>query len=152
MLAYILIPLAVIGVMAVGGLVNAQGMAWYATLQKPAITPPPYVFQYAWSIIAVCVAISMLIVYHKAPASVYKKFIALLFIVNALLNIAWTVLFFGQHFMALAFIDALALAANTALLVVAVWPISYSASLLLMPYLVWLCFALVLNWQFMHLN
>lgn len=152
MLAYIIIPILVLATLACGGYLNSLGMAWYSTLQKPTITPPPYVFQYAWMFIGLCTALSIILIHKNLEPSLRKKIIYLLFMINAGLNIGWTYLFFTEHLMKLALLDSIALLLNTALIMLLAAPASSTAAVLLLPYVSWLCFAIILNWQFIQLN
>lgn len=152
MLAYIIIPVLVLATLACGGYLNSLGMSWYSALQKPSITPPPYVFQYAWMFIGICTALSIILIHKNIEPGIRKKIIYLLLMINAVLNIGWTYLFFYEHLMKLALIDAVALLLNTGLIMLLASPISSNAALLLLPYLSWLFFAIILNWQFIQLN
>lgn len=125
--------------------------AWYMALAKPAITPPGWAFPVAWSILYIMTGLALAIVLsaHGAKA---RWLGAGLFAVQLALNLAWTPLFFGAHRVgaALALIVLMFVVAAATTWVFA--RVRRSAALLMLPYLAWLAFAAVLNWQVARLN
>jgi translocator protein len=127
------------------------GNAWFDALQKPAIMPPGWVFGAAWTILYVLLGLALALILHARGAS--GRGLALtLFVVQLLLNFAWSPLFFAFHEIGAAFwaiVAMILLSAATALLF---WRIRRSAALLMLPYLAWLAFAAALTWQIGALN
>jgi len=124
---------------------------WFQTLVKPGIYPPPQVFGIVWTVLYILMglALAMLITAHGARG---RGLAIAVFIVQLALNLAWSPLFFGMYRISAAFyllcaIDVAALA--TVLLAARVRPL---AAALLAPYLAWVLFATLLNWQFLELN
>lgn len=130
---------------------SGPGNAWFDALQKPAIYPPPITFAIVWSILYVLmgVALAMIIAAWGARG----RGIAIgAFVVQLALNLSWSPVFFGLHQLvaALAIIGAMiVMVLITLILFARIRPL---AGLLLAPYLAWVCFAAVLNWQFVELN
>jgi translocator protein len=124
---------------------------WFASLVKPAIMPEGWLFGAAWTILYVLLGVALAMILHARGAS--RRGIAItLFVAQLLLNYAWSPIFFGMHqvWTALAVLIAmLALAAATAVLFA---QIRRPAALLMLPYLAWLAFAALLNWQIAELN
>ena len=130
---------------------SGYGNAWFDALLKPAIMPPGWVFGVAWTILYVLLGLALALVLHARGASGRGLAIAL-FVLQLLLNFAWSPIFFAYHEVGAAlwtiFAMILLSAATTALF----WRIRRSAALLMLPYLAWLCFAALLTWQIGALN
>lgn len=125
--------------------------AWYVALAKPAFTPPGWVFPVAWTILYILIGFALAIVLSArgAPARVLG---AALFAAQFALNLAWTPLFFGAHRVEAALLVIVAIFALALLTTFVFVRIRTSAALLMLPYLAWLAFAAVLNWQIVQLN
>jgi translocator protein len=143
----------VLGFGFLSGLAAGSGAdnPWFAGLTKPALYPPPITFPIVWSVLYVLMGVALAMVLSARGAGGRgAAFVA--FVVQLALNLAWSPLFFALHQVgvALGVIVALALAlAVTIALFARVRPL---AAWLLAPYLAWVCFAAVLNWQFNQLN
>lgn len=124
---------------------------WFAALVKPAIYPPPATFGIVWSALYVMMALALAQVL-TAPGAKGRWLAVGIFLLQLALNLAWTPLFFAAHRIsgALALIGGIDVA--VLLTVVLFARVRVLAALLLVPYLVWVLFATVLNWQFLALN
>jgi tryptophan-rich sensory protein len=124
---------------------------WFAALVKPGIYPPPVTFGVVWSMLYVLMALALALVVSAQGARGRGVAVAL-FLLQLGLNLAWTPLFFGAH----RIVASLALLAGLDVLVVitvaAFARVRPRAALLMLPYLGWVLFATVLNWQFLALN
>lgn len=149
---YILIPLAVILTAFVGGRITSSGMDWYKTIELPSWTPPGSVIGTVWTIIFILTAISAIIYWNKVPVGNTFYWILGFFIANFLLNILWSLLFFGFHFLGLAIIEAIILDMTVIAIMVLLYPFSKLASFLLLPYAVWTAFASYLTYSVWFLN
>lgn len=149
---YIVIPALVLLVGLLGRLLTRGGYAWYRTLQLPAFVPPWYIFVIAWNIIYLCTAFSALIAWNTLHRNWQFWLIIGLFILNAFLNVLWSFLFFYQHQIRAALCDAVALEITVLALIALLWRQSSTAAMLLLPYAVWVGFAIYMNWQIMLLN
>ena len=124
---------------------------WFVDLVKPSLYPPPQVFGIVWSVLYVVIGIALTLVISARGAPGRGLAIGA-FMVQLLLNLAWSPLFFGAHQMvaALALLVVLDLAiVVTIVLFRRVRPL---AAWLLLPYLAWCLFATLLNWQFLEAN
>ena len=149
---FVLVPLLLV----LGGLSarfsgSTEDNAWYQTLTLPALQPPGPVFGIAWSILYTMIAVSAALVWgHKrAPG---RTLALVLFGVGVLINLVWSPAFFRFHLMTpalgiIAIMLIIALATTFAF-----GRISRLAAWLLVPYLVWLCFAGALNASIIMLN
>lgn len=130
---------------------GADGNPWFAALVKPELFPPPIVFPIMWSILYAVMGFALALV--CAARGARKRRLALgLFWLQFVLNLAYTPLFFAAHQITGAQILLFALCAAVLATTVVFWRVRRSAGLLMLPYLAWVLFATVLNWQFLQLN
>jgi len=121
---------------------------WYETLEKPSWTPPDWAFPVVWSILYLFIAIAGWLVWQTSGWPLALA----LWILQLLLNGAWSWLFFGLKRMDLAFVDVSLLWLCIAGFIVIAWPISTTAALLFLPYLVWVSIAAALNLTVWRMN
>lgn len=125
--------------------------SWYQMLVKPEATPPGWVFPVAWAAIYVLLGLALAMIVN-ARGSRLRRPALILFAVQMVANLAWSPLFFGYHQVSAALL-LLALIFMLALATTFVFArIRKGAAWLLVPYLAWLCFAGVLNYQIDQLN
>jgi tryptophan-rich sensory protein len=125
---------------------------WYAQLQKPSFTPPDWVFGPAWTILYLLMAISVFLVWNKGLDYPKVKQSLVLFLIQLALNAIWTPLFFGFHLILPAFIDIIVLWFAILATILVFKRISLHASIILIPYLIWVGYATVLNGSIWYLN
>ncbi|UCF00522.1 MAG: tryptophan-rich sensory protein [Planctomycetota bacterium] len=125
---------------------------WYAQLQKPNITPPDWVFGPAWTTLYLLMSISVFLVWNKGLDYSKVKLAIGLFLIQLTLNAIWTPLFFGFHSILLALIDIILLFIAILATLLVFKSISFPASMLLVPYLIWVGYAAVLNIFIWNLN
>ena len=130
---------------------SGPGNGWYAALDKPAINPPAVVFPVAWSLLYALMGVAMAVVIAARGARGRDRAV-IAFVLQLLFNLAWSPLFFGAHRIGLALVVLLVLDALVVLCVVSFARVRPVAGALLVPYLAWVLFATVLNWQFLTLN
>jgi translocator protein len=134
-----------------GALVTDLG-PWYAALSKPAWQPPDWLFGPVWTLIFGLTAIAAVKVWRRARPGSERTVVATAFALNAVLNILWSVLFFRLHQPAWAQVEVIALWASICALIVLSKRRSPLAAWLLVPYLLWVSFAAVLNMAVADLN
>ncbi|MHC4572848.1 MAG: TspO/MBR family protein [Planctomycetota bacterium] len=125
---------------------------WYANLNKPFFTPPDWVFGPVWTVLYIFMAISAFLVWQRGFGSPFVKVGLGLYLVQLVLNALWPPIFFGLQMPLLAFIEILLLWLGVLLTSLAFAQVSAGAALLLLPYLVWVTFAAVLNGGICLLN
>lgn len=116
---------------------------WYPLLDKSNLTPPNIAFPIAWSIIYLCMGISIGIIYISN--STKKKQLGKLFCIQLVFNFAWSILFFYFQNPLLGFVDILILDICVTMYVVKTYPVKKVSSILFWPYMVWIYFATYLN-------
>ena len=134
-----------------GGLMTPIG-GWYKNLRKPSWQPPDWLFGPAWTVILGLAAWSAVIAWNAAPDHAARASVIILFATNALCHGLWSPLFFRARRPDWALIEVVFLWASLVALVVGLWPISHRASLLILPYLLWVSFAAFLNLAIVRLN
>jgi len=149
---YFVIPFITITTAIAGNIATSSGMDWYDTLQKPSWIPPGYLFGIVWTLIYILTTASALIVWNKSKPDVRTKTIMALYGVNAILNAAWSYLFFSEHLFWPSIIEMILLNITTIIIMVMAHRISKLANYLLAPYLVWVTFATYLAYSVMQLN
>ncbi|MCZ8315472.1 TspO/MBR family protein [Phreatobacter sp.] len=137
---------------AVAGGVMTDTTGWYRTLRFPAWKPPDWAFGPIWTTILTLVALSAALSWEGAASSRERTIIAGLFVLNGLLNILWNYLFFFIRRPDLALVEVVFLWLSILALVIAVYPVNRAASLMLLPYLVWVGIAAALNLKIVRLN
>ena len=135
---------------AASGLVTPPG-EWYAQLAKPSWTPPPWLFGPAWTVLYLLMAVSGWLLWRGREQPEARRALAA-FVVQLLLNLAWTPVFFGLHAPGAALAVILVLVAAIAATMALADRASRAAAVLLVPYLGWVCFATALNWSIWRLN
>lgn len=127
------------------GLLFTPG-AWFASLYKPTWNPPAWLFTPVWTTLYVLMGIGIWLIRKQADVNPdIKRDATRLFLLQLLLNMAWTPLFFGLHKPFLAFVIISILWVAILLMLFEFGKIRPLAGYLLIPYLLWVSFALILN-------
>jgi len=146
---YLGIPLLMVLVSVVGSAFTNIGLeGWYDSLILPEFTPPGGVIGLVWTIIYILTAISAILFYRNHQDSR----VTLTLVVNLLLNVSWSYVFFTAHLIGLAVLWAGTLGLSVLVLMVLMRKKSRVSALLLTPYLVWTSFATYLNYVIYTLN
>jgi translocator protein len=124
---------------------------WFMSLEKPATFPPPATFGIVWTVLYFLMGVAFALVCSAWGARTRALAIAA-FVIQLLLNLAWSPVFFGAHQITLALAILIALDLAVIVTVVLFWRVRRLAAILMLPYLAWILFATLLNWQFLELN
>lgn len=124
---------------------------WFASLDKPALYPPPIVFPIVWSVLYVLMGLSLALIAAARGARGRLPVVAA-FVVQLALNLAWSPVFFVEHRITLALGIIVALIVVLAVTIVLAWRVRRMAGALLFPYMLWVCFASMINLQILQLN
>jgi len=129
------------------GATNLPG-PFYAALAKPAWTPPDQVFAPVWAVLYVTIALAGWIVWRAQGlgAALWIWFAQLGF------NAGWPWLMFGRKQIDLALLDMAALWLTSLAFIIVAWPVRRTASVLFVPYFLWVSFAVALNFELWRLN
>jgi len=124
---------------------------WFAALDRPALFPPPATFGIVWTVLYALMGLAFALV-CAAWGARWRGAAITAFIVQLAVNLAWSPVFFGAHQMTLALYVIIAMILLVVITIALFWKIRRVAAVLLLPYLAWIVFAAVLNWQFLALN
>lgn len=124
---------------------------WYADINKPAWNPPGWVFGPVWTTLYLLMGIAAWRLWRRHGFR-EARFALGAFLVQLALNAAWTPLFFGLHRMDLAFFEIILLWLAILATLLLFWRRDRWAGLMLVPYLLWVSFASMLNFTLWQLN
>lgn len=138
----IVFSIAFIGSLFTSGNTNSE---WYQSI-KPDITPPNIVFPIIWNILFFLIATSLYLSWTNSKNKKQKKELILAFGINFILNLLWTALYFGLRNPLLAFIEIFLLWTSIIFLIYKTQKINKISGYLLIPYFIWVSFAIILNY------
>jgi tryptophan-rich sensory protein len=118
--------------------------SWYASLEKPAWTPPSWVFAPVWSTLYLLMGIAAWRIWDRFGFAQARAELVL-YLVHLAFNAAWTWLFFGQRLIDVAAVEIIVLWMMILALTVLFWRRDRVAGMLLLPYLLWVTYASTLN-------
>jgi benzodiazapine receptor len=125
---------------------------WYPMLDKPPFTPPNWVFMPVWTLLYLLMGVSLFLVWRQGTSYKIVRIGLVLFFVQLLLNLLWTLLFFGMRSPLAGLVDILILWVFIFLTMLAFFGVSRTAGILLLPYFLWVGFATLLNFSLWKLN
>ncbi len=134
-----------------GATITALG-PWYYSLHMPRWKPPDALFGPAWTLIFALAATAGVLGWRSLPTRLSRATMCGFFGANALFNVLWSVLFFRLHRPDLALLEVSLLWLSILLLMLLLWRGSRLAAGLLLPYLVWVSYAAVLNLAVVRMN
>ncbi len=118
---------------------------WYLTV-KPSISPPNWVFFGVWNILFFLIALSLYMSLVSTKNEKLKIRLEIIFGANFILNVFWTMFYFALRKPLYAFFDLIPLWTSIWLMIWVTWKINKKSSWLLVPYLLWVSFAGILNY------
>ena len=126
---------------------------WFNSLNKPFFNPPAEIFPPIWIILYTSLLVSLIIYSVKPSKSKRSKLNGYIyFIIQMLLNLTWSPVFFSAHNIKMGLIIIILMVTFTVLTILSFIKISKLAGIMLIPYLLWISFALFLNLGYMILN
>jgi benzodiazapine receptor len=147
----VLAALAAIGVAVLGGLMTDLG-DWYVALRKPAWQPPDWLFGPAWTLIYALVAVAAVRAWSGSHTRTSRQNLLIALLINATLNVTWSLLFFRLQRPDWALFEVFFLWASIVLLIVVVRHRDRAGAWLLAPYLAWVTYAATVNYGVVSLN
>ncbi len=125
---------------------------WYVTLKKPSFNPPNWIFGPVWTVLYVLMGVAAGIVWNKGSHHKWVKTALYHFIFQLIFNAAWSIVFFGMRSPSYALLIIIILLLLIVLTIRWFRIINKTAALLLIPYLLWVSFATILNYSIWVLN
>jgi len=129
-----------------------QIAGWYASLQKPAFNPPNWLFAPVWTTLYIMIAIAAYLVWKRRDTSPAYRKAKRVYFWQLLLNFSWSIIFFGLHQVLIALMVIVLLWLSIIITMFAFKRFSATACWLLLPYLLWVSFAALLNFSIYVLN
>lgn len=139
-----------LGIGALAGYLTKDSMTIYQQLEKPALSPPGWVFPVVWTILYILMGISAYLIY--VSDSVEKDRAINLYVLQLFLNFSWSIIFFNMEAYLFAFVVLVLLWIIIFLMIRSFYEINKIAGLLQIPYLLWVTFAGYLNLSIYLLN
>jgi benzodiazapine receptor len=138
---------------AIGSLVTITGPgSWYDLLVKPSFNPPSWIFFPVWTTLYVLMGISLFLVLMEQKKGHDVLIPLLLFGVQLVLNVLWSYLFFGLESAGAGLAGIAVLWIFIVATLITFFKVNRVAAILLVPYLVWVSFAAILNYAIFRLN
>ncbi len=125
---------------------------WYASLSKPSWAPPNWLFGPIWTTLYVLMGISLFLIWREGFNRRDVRFALLIFAVQLVLNLLWSIVFFSFHSLFGSFILIMILWISIFANIITFYVISKPAGLLLVPYIIWVSIASYLNYSVYLLN
>ena len=136
---------------AIGAIASIQAESFYQQLTQPTWAPPAWVFGPVWTTLYAMMAVSAWLVWRVDGFRANSTALTL-FLIQLALNSLWSWLFFAWHLGTASFIDIIFLWSLIVLTMLAFWRVRPLAGLILVPYLLWVSFAAILNYSIWQLN
>ncbi|MEI6843112.1 MAG: TspO/MBR family protein [bacterium] len=125
---------------------------WYSTLTKPSWAPPSWLFGPVWTVLYIIIAGTFGTVFYRLVKGEIPWTVALPFVLNLVFNFSFTTIQFGLKNNMLAAVDILLVLGTLVWAMLAIWPSARWIALANIPYLLWVCFATVLQLTVTYLN
>ena len=154
-LAKIIISLIIFIILAFGAsawgsyVTNLYKEPWYSMIVKPSFNPPEWVFAPVWITLYIAMSVAIWLVWIN-PKRVEK--IIYIYFIHLLINGSWSIFFFGLHLILASLIIIVIIIFFVIWLIKLYYPINKLSAFLMLPYLVWLSYAFVLNFYIFILN
>ena len=124
---------------------------WYIHLEKPFFNPPNFIFGPVWTMLYAAMGVTFYRLLKQNPSSGRSKALVI-FCVQFILNLLWSCIFFNLHAVGLAFLEILAMLLSIVIMILWVYRVDKLASLIQIPYALWVTFASILNGAIVYLN
>ncbi len=147
LIVFILIPLAV---GALSGYISMSGEQ--VEYISPSFAPPDYVFPIVWTILYILMGIASYRVWMKRCSINYDQMALILYFIQLIFNFFWPIIFFKYGMFRFAFVWLLVLLVLVILTTIKFFQIDKKAGWLMIPYIIWLAFASILNYNIIKLN
>ena len=122
---------------------------WYSQLVKSDLNPPDWVFAPVWTTLYLMMTLAIWFFWHSKNRDMDTIYI---YFIHIVFNTTWSIVFFGLHKIFLALIVLMILIILIIILIIKFKRVNYVSSYLMIPYLLWSCYALFLNFNLYILN
>ena len=122
---------------------------WYSSITKPSFSPPDWIFAPVWTTLYLMMTIAIWFFWHSKNKDINTIYI---YLIHLIFNTTWSVVFFVFHNILLALVILIILIGLIVVLIVRFRRVNIASYYLMVPYLLWCCFALTLNLNLILLN
>jgi tryptophan-rich sensory protein len=149
-LSFILFFIITFSASFIGGLVTISFKdPWYSQLVKSNFNPPDWIFAPVWTALYLMMTLAIWFFWHSKNRNLSTVY---LYFIHILLNTTWSIVFFGLHQILLALFVLIGLILMIIILMLRFKRVNIVSYYLMIPYLLWCCFALFLNFNLLILN
>ena len=152
-LAFIINIAITLSVGALGSLATAESVkTWYPTINKPSFNPPDWLFGPVWTSLFILIGIAAYLVWIKRDRIVHFPRTFAIYFIQLILNLGWSFIFFYLHEIGFALAEILILLIVIIINAIAFYKVDKWAGLIFIPYILWVGFATILNYNIFILN
>ena len=149
-LSFILFFIITFSASFIGGAVSINlKEPWYSTLIKSSLNPPDWVFAPVWTILYFMMTVAVWNFWHSKNRDMNTVYI---YFIHIVFNTTWSIVFFGLHQIFLALVILIILILLIVVLIIRFKRVNFVSYYLMIPYLLWCCYALFLNFNLLMLN
>ena len=149
-LSFILLLIFTYSASFIGGIVTISFKEpWYSQLIKSNYNPPDWVFAPVWTTLYLMMTIAIWLYWHSRNRDINTIYI---YFIHIVFNTTWSIIFFGLHQILLALVILMILIILIIILIIRFKYVNKVSSYLMIPYLLWCCYALFLNFNLYILN
>ena len=149
-LSFVVFAIATYSASIIGGIATYSFKEpWYSTLKKSSFNPPDWVFAPVWTTLYLMMTLAIWFFWHSKNKDINTIYI---YFIHIIFNTTWSVIFFGFHNIFLALINLIILICLIIILIFRFKRVNKVSSYLMIPYLLWSCYALFLNLNLFILN
>ena len=149
-LSFIIFAVVTYSASFIGGIATISSKEpWYSSLIKSGLNPPDWVFAPVWTTLYLFMTIAIWSAWHKNYKNLNLIFI---YLAHLFFNTTWSIVFFVFHNILLALVNLIVLILFIVILIIKFKEVSRLSYYLMIPYLLWCCYALVLNSTLWYLN
>jgi benzodiazapine receptor len=149
-LSFVLFTLITYSASAIGGFATISFKEpWYSLLNKPIFNPPDWIFAPVWTTLYLMMTVAIWFFWHSKNRNMNTVYI---YFIHLIFNTTWSIIFFVFHNIFLALIVLIILILLIIILIIRFKRVNLLSSYLMIPYLLWCCFALILNMSLLILN
>ena len=149
-LSFILFALITYSASVIGGFATISFKEpWYSQLIKPSFNPPDWIFAPVWTTLYLMMTVAIWFFWHSKNRNMNTVYI---YFIHLVFNATWSIVFFVFHNMVLALLVLVVLIAFIINLIIRYRRVTMMSSYLMIPYLLWCCFAVILNTSLIILN
>jgi tryptophan-rich sensory protein len=136
----------------IGSFFTRDSIGWYYTLIKPSFRPPNWLFGPVWIVLYLLMGIALYLIWKREFKSSESKYPMIIFTIQLVLNASWSIVFFGARSIGGGLIVISALWILIFLTILSFQKVNKTASYLLIPYIIWVSYASILNFSIWRLN